>query len=103
MERGEAELAQVRGSLDGRVELARATRLAKLNKKTEAARVLQRAVSVGPATRSFLRRAADLYALIGFDAESNALLLQASTAATRGEHENPEPCRMSQRLRSAAR
>jgi tetratricopeptide (TPR) repeat protein len=83
MERGEAELAQVRGSLDGRVELARATRLAKLNKKTEAARVLQRAVSVGPATRSFLRRAADLYALIGFDAESNALLLQASTAATR--------------------
>jgi predicted Zn-dependent protease len=83
MERGDAELARVRDSLDGRVELGRAARLVQLDKKTEAARVLQRAVTVGPATRSFLRRASDLYASLGLDAESNALLLKASTAATR--------------------
>lgn len=83
LERGEAELARVRDSSDGWVELGRAARLVQLDKKTEAARVLQRAVSVGPATRSFLRRASDLYASMGLDAESSALLLKASTAATR--------------------
>jgi len=83
MERGETELARVRDSSDGWVELGRAARLVRLDKKTEAARVLQRAVSVGPATRSFLRRASDLYASMGLGAESNALLLRASTAATR--------------------
>jgi tetratricopeptide (TPR) repeat protein len=89
MERGEAQLGQVRDSLDGRVELARAVRLVKLHKNTEAVRVLQRAVSVGPATRNFLRRAADLYVLMGLEVESNALLMKASTAATREGLENP--------------
>ena len=77
---GEAELQKLANSTDAQAELARAARLVRLGRPDDAAERLDRAVEIGPRHRSFLRRAADLYASIGRGEEAGRLLAQASTA-----------------------
>ena len=77
---GEQELAKIEHSRDGVVELARAARLIQLGRNAEALRTLERALADGSHDKSFLRRAADLYATLGREDRSRVLLLEATTA-----------------------
>ena len=77
---GERELAGIGHSREGVVELARAARLIRLDQTGEALETLERALVNGPRDRSFLRRAADLYASAGRHDRADALLREAITA-----------------------
>ena len=78
---GEAELSTLPQTGDGRADLARAALLMARGNIPEAAMLLDRAVARGPEEREFLRRASDLYARIGRNAESYALLERAVSVA----------------------